>query len=73
MDHVHLHIISDDLVSDKLKHKKHYNSFHPTLGFFLHLDDVLGWFDLPDAEFKKVRCAPARIAYTMSTCSGYIE
>lgn len=57
MDHIHLHIISSDLVSEKLKNKKHYNSFHPSLGFFLHLDDVLEWFDLPDEDFKKVSVA----------------
>jgi hypothetical protein len=56
---VHLHVISSDLISPKLKNKKyarflrfedfsltassgrHYNSFHPKLGFFLHLEDVL--------------------------------
>lgn len=43
--HLHLHIISSDLVSPSLKNKKHYNSFHPTAGFFLHLDDVLEWFE----------------------------
>ncbi|GAA5819978.1 hypothetical protein JCM11251_005433 [Rhodosporidiobolus azoricus] len=41
MKHVHLHVISTDLISPKLKNKKHYNSFHPKLGFFLHLDEVL--------------------------------
>ncbi|GAA5886069.1 hypothetical protein JCM6882_004252 [Rhodosporidiobolus microsporus] len=41
MKHVHLHVISSDLISPKLKNKKHYNSFHPKLGFFLHLDEVL--------------------------------
>ncbi|KAF4608416.1 GTPase activating protein [Pleurotus pulmonarius] len=45
MEHIHLHIVSSDLCSEKLKHKKHYNSFHPKLGFFLHLDEVLSWFD----------------------------
>ena len=39
--HIHMHIISDDLCSKALKTKKHYNSFHPTLGFFLHVDDLL--------------------------------
>lgn len=57
LDYIHLHIISDDLVSEKLKNKKHYNSFHPSLGFFLHLDSVIGWFDLPDVEFRKVSAA----------------
>ncbi|KAK4702895.1 aprataxin, partial [Phenoliferia sp. Uapishka_3] len=44
MRHVHLHVIStppSDLISPKLKNKKHYNSFHPKLGFFLHLDEVI--------------------------------
>ncbi|GHJ87757.1 hypothetical protein NliqN6_4159 [Naganishia liquefaciens] len=41
MRHLHLHIISTDFVSPSLKVKKHYASFHPTLGFFLPLADVL--------------------------------
>ncbi|EPQ58176.1 HIT-like protein [Gloeophyllum trabeum ATCC 11539] len=45
MEHLHLHVISSDLVSQALKNKKHYNSFHPKLGFFLHLNDVLSWFE----------------------------
>ncbi|KAF7305119.1 HIT domain-containing protein [Mycena kentingensis (nom. inval.)] len=45
MAHLHLHVISDDFISDRLKVKKHYNSFHPTLGFFLPISDVLSWFD----------------------------
>ncbi|PWN32057.1 uncharacterized protein FA14DRAFT_111471, partial [Meira miltonrushii] len=40
MDTVHLHVISDDLVADRLKHKKHYQSFHPTHGFWLDLDTI---------------------------------
>ncbi|KAH8833805.1 HIT-like protein [Flagelloscypha sp. PMI_526] len=54
MDHIHLHIISDDYVSDKLKHKKHYNSFHPKLGFFLDVNDVLGWFDAHSTYYQKM-------------------
>jgi len=45
MEHVHLHIISSDLCSPSLKNKKHYNSFHPKLGFFIHFDEVLSWFE----------------------------
>ncbi|KAI0046697.1 hypothetical protein FA95DRAFT_1559820 [Auriscalpium vulgare] len=45
MEHVHLHVISADLCNAKLKTKKHYNSFHPALGFFLPLDTVLEWLD----------------------------
>ncbi|SNX84386.1 uncharacterized protein MEPE_03095 [Melanopsichium pennsylvanicum] len=37
MEHVHLHVVSMDLVSDRLKHKKHYLSFDPTLGFAVRL------------------------------------
>jgi len=36
-----------------LKQKKHYNSFHPKLGFFLHIDKVLSWFDEDSARFDK--------------------
>ncbi|GJN90591.1 hypothetical protein Rhopal_003603-T1 [Rhodotorula paludigena] len=41
MRHVHLHVISSDMISPKLKNKKHWNSFHPTLGYFLHIGDVI--------------------------------
>ncbi|GAA6007033.1 hypothetical protein JCM10207_009177 [Rhodosporidiobolus poonsookiae] len=41
MRHVHLHVISSDLISPKLKNKKHYNSFNPDAGFFLHLSDII--------------------------------
>jgi aprataxin len=40
MDHLHLHVISMDLVSDRLKHKKHYLSFHPDVGFALRLEYI---------------------------------
>ncbi|KAI0316693.1 HIT-like domain-containing protein [Amylostereum chailletii] len=53
MLHLHLHVISSDLCSPTLKHKKHYNSFHPKLGFFLHLEDVLGWFDAEPSYYKQ--------------------
>lgn len=36
--HLHLHVISQDFVSDRLKHKKHYNSF--TTPFFLTVKQV---------------------------------
>ncbi|KAF8610152.1 hypothetical protein BDV93DRAFT_601209 [Ceratobasidium sp. AG-I] len=49
MEHVHLHILSSDLCAPPLKKKHHYNSFRPDLGFFLHLADVLSWFELPTA------------------------
>jgi hypothetical protein len=40
--HIHLHVISSDLDSPSLKSKKHFNSFHPELGFFIPLDQVIG-------------------------------
>lgn len=66
-DHVHLHVLSSDLCSPSLKKKQHYNSFRPDLGFFLHLADVLSWFELPAATpftkgvtFEQVRTLPAQ-------------
>ena len=55
---MHLHVISSDLCSPTLKHKKHYNSFHPKLGFFLHIDDVLSWFEGDSASFNKTVTTP---------------
>ncbi|KAJ7219218.1 HIT-like domain-containing protein, partial [Mycena pura] len=55
MAHLHLHVLSDDLLSDRLKNKKHYNSFHPKHGFFLDIDDVLSWFDADPSYFSSVR------------------
>ncbi|CAK5264575.1 unnamed protein product [Mycena citricolor] len=52
--HLHLHVLSDDLCSDRMKHKKHYNSFHPKLGFFLSLDEVLSWFDAEPSYFNSM-------------------
>jgi len=52
MQHLHLHVLSADLLSDKMKNKKHYNSFHPKLGFFLHLEDILEWFDAEPTFFS---------------------
>lgn len=71
--HLHLHVISADLVSDRLKHKKHYNSFHPTLGCFLHLDEVLSWFDAEPGFFQARvqdlrRSTHERILKTPLTC-----
>ncbi|PKI85872.1 hypothetical protein MVES_000357 [Malassezia vespertilionis] len=37
MRHLHMHVISDDFMSERLKHKKHYLSFHPSAGFWLSL------------------------------------
>ncbi|KAF8201437.1 hypothetical protein BJ912DRAFT_945347 [Pholiota molesta] len=54
MQHLHLHVLSADLCSEKLKHKKHYNSFHPEVGFFLPLDDVVSWFDAEPSYFANL-------------------
>ncbi|KNG88617.1 histidine triad nucleotide binding protein [Aspergillus nomiae NRRL 13137] len=37
MNHLHIHVISVDRYSDRLKHKKHYNSF--STPFFVPIDD----------------------------------
>ena len=37
MHHLHIHIISRDMHSDRLKHQKHYNSFNTE--FFIPLED----------------------------------
>ncbi|OAX38652.1 HIT-like protein [Rhizopogon vinicolor AM-OR11-026] len=54
MEHLHLHILSADLCSPRMKLKKHYNSFHPKLGFFLHLSDVLSWFDAEPSYYQTI-------------------
>lgn len=37
MNHLHVHVISVDRYSDRLKHRKHYNSF--STPFFVDIDD----------------------------------
>ncbi|PYH91701.1 HIT-like protein [Aspergillus ellipticus CBS 707.79] len=37
MNHLHVHVISVDRYSDRLKHRKHYNSF--STPFFVNIDD----------------------------------
>ena len=37
MNHLHVHVVSKDFVSDRMRHRKHYNSFHTP--FFIDLDD----------------------------------
>lgn len=39
MQQLHLHAISTDLMSERIKNKKHWNSF--ATPFFLHLDDAM--------------------------------
>lgn len=50
--HVHLHVISSDLIASALKTKRHYNSFSPRVGFFIPLSKVRSWFD-EDATNEK--------------------
>ncbi|KAF9453195.1 hypothetical protein P691DRAFT_801536 [Macrolepiota fuliginosa MF-IS2] len=53
-EHVHLHVLSGDLCSERMKKKKHYNSFRPKLGFFLHVHEVLSWFDAEPSYYKDI-------------------
>lgn len=53
--HLHLHVLSADLFAPGMKHKKHYNSFHPKLGFFIHMEEILSWFDAEQSYFSTVR------------------
>ncbi|KAG1734946.1 uncharacterized protein EDB91DRAFT_577812 [Suillus paluster] len=54
MEHLHLHVLSADMYSPRMKLKKHYNSFHPGLGFFLHLKDVISWFDAEPSYYGRM-------------------
>ncbi|KAJ3573956.1 hypothetical protein NP233_g2081 [Leucocoprinus birnbaumii] len=54
MEHMHLHVLSGDLCSERLKIKKHYNSFHPQHGFFLHVDEVLSWFEAEPSYYQSM-------------------
>ena len=53
--HVHLHVISDDLISPSLKTKKHVNSFRPDLNFFIRLDEVQKWSDEEESIDDHIR------------------
>ncbi len=73
--HIHLHIISTDFRGEYMRSKKHLNSFHPTLGFFIHLDDVLSWFG-PDIEptwFAIVSTPSPRFRCTVPLIAGFTE
>ncbi|EIN07392.1 hypothetical protein PUNSTDRAFT_114838 [Punctularia strigosozonata HHB-11173 SS5] len=52
MLHLHLHVLSADLCEKGMKTKKHYNSFHPKIGYFLPLEEVLSWFDGVPSYFE---------------------
>lgn len=47
MNHLHIHVLSRDMHSDKMKHRKHYNSF--TTDFFVPLDD----FPLSENDWRR--------------------
>jgi len=44
-----------------MKLKKHYNSFHPSRGFFLPLEDVRGWLDAEPSYFETMRDLKASV------------
>lgn len=77
MEHVHLHIISSDLVSERLKNKKHYLSFHPSHGFWLPLEQIeemarKGLRTLPhdDRYYEALLRAPLKSIYDDSVHSN---
>ncbi|KAI0780891.1 hypothetical protein BD413DRAFT_462632, partial [Trametes elegans] len=45
LEHLHVHVVSSDFLGEYFKRKKNLNSFHPKLGFFIHLDEIIRWFD----------------------------
>lgn len=47
LTHLHIHLLTPDMVSPSLKHKKHYNSF--TTSFFIPLDD----FPLAEGDYRR--------------------
>ena len=47
MTHLHIHILSRDMHSERLRHRKHYNSFNTP--FFVPLED----FPLSEGEKKE--------------------
>ncbi|SPO36464.1 uncharacterized protein PSFLO_01935 [Pseudozyma flocculosa] len=72
MDTVHLHVISSDLVSDRLKNKKHYLSFHPDNGFWLSLREAESYIPSkklphPDKHYESLLKGPLVSHYDGST------
>lgn len=51
MNHLHIHVLSRDMHSEKMKHRKHYNSF--TTDFFVELDD----FPLAEDDWRREKDA----------------
>ncbi|KAJ3026764.1 UNVERIFIED_CONTAM: hypothetical protein HDU68_005110 [Siphonaria sp. JEL0065] len=62
MAHLHMHIISDDMVSPALKNKKHWNSF--TTRFFIPLETVVtriekdGSIEIDKEEYEQLLKGP---------------
>ena len=52
-----------------MKHKKHYNTFNPKLGFFLHYKDVMEWFDATPSYYDMVRLLTRRLPRPARFCS----
>ena len=74
--HLHLHVVSADLCATALKKKKHYNSFHPALGFFLHLDQVIAWLDAelePASVYATVRPERAHVPVLFVLINFYLR
>ncbi len=71
--HLHLHVLSADLCSERMKNKKHYNSFHPKLGFFLDINEVVSWFEAEPSYYSTVRIALAVYDTITSPVDGEIR
>lgn len=58
-----------------MKTKKHYNSFRPKLGFFLHIDDVLSWFDSDRTEssYKSVSLYAVELRYCIKLTNHLLQ
>jgi aprataxin len=51
--HLHLHVISDEMIAPAMKTKKHYNSFRPDLGFFVPLVEVQRWLQQDEGYLRE--------------------
>jgi aprataxin len=72
--HLHLHVISNDLVSDRLTTKKHYNSFKPNESYFLKLtavETMLDWTQ-KDIDREISVCAKFHLAHLRQHCQQLI-
>jgi hypothetical protein len=54
--HLHLHVMSSDLCGADMERFIQYNGFHPDVGLFVTIDQVLAWFDGPYSNYRKRRC-----------------